>query len=283
MIYEIYLNIKGFTNRLKKDSVSAFSAQAAFFMILSIVPFLSLLLTLIQFLPISEKIVTSVTSDILPSAFSPMITTIIDEVFSKSNGAVISVSAILAVWSAARGVLSIIRGLNSVYHLEEKRNYFVLRFVSAIYTVLFVTAIVLTLLLLVFSNSIYKFFLKQAPVIAGLLAIFIDYKILLTAGLLVIFFLFVYKLVPNEKFQFINLLPGAIISSLSWILFSYAFSLYIDNFSNFSYTYGSLSTIAILMLWVYICMYILFIGAEINIYFKLYFEMLGNCFKKHKK
>lgn len=284
LISEFFLLFKGFLNQLKKDSVSAFSAQAAFFLILSIVPFFSLLLTLVQFLPVEKAEILKVVLDIIPSAFEPMCSTIIDELFSKSSGAIISISVIITLWSAGKGVLSIIRGLNSVYHVNEKRNYFLLRVISAVYTILFIIALLATLLLLVFSNSIYNFLKKTSPVIAEFTNIFFNHKILLVLCLLVIFFIFVYRLVEDtHSNSILFIMPGAIISSISWVVFSYAFSIYIDNFSNFSYTYGSLSTIVVAMLWIYICMYILFVGAEINQFFRIHFKMAYKYFIKCKK
>lgn len=283
MISEIYLIIKGFSNRLKNDKISAFSAQAAFFLIMSIVPFLSLLLTLIKYLPISETMLKDTVIQVTPVPFEPLVSSILEELFVKSNGAIISVSVLIAVWSAAKGVLAILRGLQAVYHVEEKRNYFVLRFISAIYTIIFVTAIILTLLLLVFSNQIYYALKKDFPMAADFISIFIKQKFILSMGLLTLFFLFVYKLVRKANASFINMIPGAIISAVSWVLFSYAFSVYIDKFSDFSYTYGSLTTIVLLMLWVYFCMYLLFIGAEINSYFQTYIENTRKHIRKIKK
>lgn len=272
MISEIYFIIKGFTNRLKDDHISAFSAQAAFFLIMSIVPFLSLLLTLIKYLPISQTMLLDTVINVTPVPFETLVTTILEELFAKSNGAILSVSVLVAIWSAAKGVLAIVRGLQAVYHVNESRNYFVLRFISAIYTVIFVTAIILTLLLLVFSNQIYYALKSDFPTAADFISIFIKQKFLLALCLLTLFFLVVYKLVRRSNNSFISLIPGAVIAALSWIVFSYAFSVYIDKFSDFSYTYGSLTTIVLLMLWVYFCMYLLFIGAEINSYFEVFIE-----------
>lgn len=272
MISEIYFIIKGFTNRLKDDHISAFSAQAAFFLIMSIVPFLSLLLTLIKYLPISQTMLLDTVINVTPVPFEPLVTTILEELFAKSNGAILSVSVLVAIWSAAKGVLAIVRGLQAVYHVNESKNYFVLRFISAIYTVIFVTAIILTLLLLVFSNQIYYALKSDFPTAADFISIFIKQKFLLALCLLTLFFLVVYKLVRRSNNSFISLIPGAVIAALSWIVFSYAFSVYIDKFSDFSYTYGSLTTIVLLMLWVYFCMYLLFIGAEINSYFEVFIE-----------
>lgn len=280
MISEIYFIIKGFTNRLKDDHISAFSAQAAFFLIMSIVPFLSLLLTLIKYLPISQAMLLDTVINVTPVPFEPLVTTILEELFAKSNGAILSVSVLVAIWSAAKGVLAIVRGLQAVYHVNESRNYFVLRFISAIYTIIFVTAIILTLLLLVFSNQIYYALKTDFPTAADFISIFIKQKFLLALCLLTLFFLVVYKLVRRSNNSFISLIPGAVIAALSWIVFSYAFSVYIDKFSDFSYTYGSLTTIVLLMLWVYFCMYLLFIGAEINSYFEVFIENSKHKFLK---
>lgn len=280
MISEIYFIIKGFTNRLKDDHISAFSAQAAFFLIMSIVPFLSLLLTLIKYLPISQTMLLDTVINVTPVPFEPLVTTILEELFAKSNGAILSVSVLVAIWSAAKGVLAIVRGLQAIYHVNESRNYFVLRFISAIYTVIFVTAIILTLLLLVFSNQIYYALKADFPTAADFISIFIKQKFLLALCLLTLFFLVVYKLVRRSNNSFISLIPGAVIAALSWIVFSYAFSVYIDKFSDFSYTYGSLTTIVLLMLWVYFCMYLLFIGAEINSYFEVFIENSKHKFLK---
>ena len=279
MISEIYLIIKGFTNRLNEDKISAFSAQAAFFMILSIVPFLSLLLTLVKYLPISQTMLFNTVINVIPAPFEPLVSTILNELYAKTNGAILSVSVFVAVWSSAKGILAIVNGLQMVYRVKIKRNYFVLRLISALYTIVFVIAIIATLLLVVFGNTIYHSLKKDFPLAADFISVFVKQKFILSFCILTLFFLFVYKLVRKANSSFINMMPGAVLSSISWIVFSYAFSIYIDKFSDFSYTYGSLATIVILMLWMYICMYLLFIGAEINAYFQTYIENT----RKHMK
>ena len=81
---------------------------------------------------------------------------------------------------------------------------------------------------------------------------------------LIVFFLLLYIAVPNRKSTISKELPGAMISAAGWMIFSYLYSFYIDNMTNFSNTYGSLTAIVFLMLWLYFCIYILFIGYEIN-------------------
>lgn len=273
MIFEIFLLLKGFTNRLKKDNVSAFASQAAFFFIMSIFPFFSVLLTLIKYLPISRDLVMQTVIDIIPKPFELIAESILNELFIQSySTAVLSFSVILAIWSSSKAVLAIIRGLNIVYHVDDKRNYFLLRLISAVYTVIFISAVVVSLLFIVFGNQIYFALQKDFPVIANIISIFIKQKLLISFCILTIFFILLYRLVGLKDDKTTIFFPGAIFSAISWIGLSYIFSVYIDKYSNFSYTYGSLATLILFMFWIYFCMYLLFIGAEINSYFKVYFE-----------
>lgn len=282
LIIELYKYIRNFLIRLKKDNISAFSAQAAFFLIMSIVPFFSLLLTLVKYLPISTNMLISTVQSFLPAVIKPMASLIIDELISKTNSAVLSVSVLVAIWSSSKGVMAIINGLKSVYHDEDNKNYILMRLISSFYTIVFVLAIIVTLLLIVFGNTIYSAMEKNIPAAAEFVGIFVREKFILSFCVLTLFFLFIYQLVKRKSTEFHYLIPGAIFSSLSWIIFSYGFSVYIDKFSDFSYTYGSLATIILLMLWVYICMYLLFIGAELNIEVQVWVDIVRKHIKKKK-
>lgn len=281
MIIEIYLLFKGFLNQLKKDSISAFAAQAAFFLILSITPLCSLLLTLVRFLPITESTVVQALMTVVPPSLEPVISTVIWELFNQGSSTLISISALVAIWSAGKAIMAIISGLNSVYHVTEKRNYVLLRIISALYTIVLIAAFLITLILIVFGNALYDVFKKYMPLVSDIIGIFIDNKILLTIGFLIILFIFLYRLVPNNS-SILFTIPGAVFSSVGWVVFSYLFSIYIDKFTHYSYTYGSLSAIGLVMLWIYICMYIVFIGAEINQYFRIHFQLLYQSLQKKR-
>ena len=271
LLSESYLILKGFTNRLKKDHVSAYAAQAAFFLFMSIIPFLSLLLTLIKFLPITQTMLYSSVYQIIPEPFEPLAKNILDELFTYNTNAYFSISVLLLIWTAAKGVMAVLNGLKSVYQIEERRNYLITRMISAIYTLAFVLIILVMMLILVFGNRIYQAIQQDYPKTAGILAVFVKQKLILSLLVLILFFIFIYKIVRfSAKTAFI--IPGAIFSSVSWSLLSYAYSVYINHFGRYSYTYGSLTTIVLFMLWVYFCFYLMLMGAEINSYFKVYFE-----------
>lgn len=268
MIRSIYEVIRNFMKKIRDDYISAFSAQAAFFIILSFFPFIMFLLTLLQYLPLTEISVVNTITKFLPLTIKDLIVDIIGELYQKASGTLLSVTVITAVWSAARGFFAIIKGMNAVYRIKETRNYFLLRIIASLYTVVFTVLIIISFFILVFGNKIYFYIQSKFPVLSDLALVVISLRTIVGLCILILFFLIVYIAIPNRKTRWLQELPGAIISAAGWMLFSYAFSFYIDNMNNFSYMYGSLTAIVLCMLWVYFCMYIMFFGAEINVVLK---------------
>ncbi|BBF44104.1 ribonuclease BN [Lachnospiraceae bacterium KM106-2] len=264
--------IKTSLAKFRDDFVGVFSAQAAFFIILSFFPFLMCLLTLLQYLPIGESFLMQTITDIMPSALHSFIIMIISEIYDNAGGTIISVTVITAMWSASKGFLAIVRGLNKIYDINETRNYFKLRFISAIYTFIFAILIMITLGFLVFGNRLYIWVVNAVPLLEDLALLIISLRTIGSLFILIGFFLLLYIFIPNRKTKFFAELPGAILSATGWLLFSYLYSFYIDNMSNMSATYGSLTAIVLLMLWLYFCMYILFIGAECNVLIRTFSE-----------
>lgn len=91
---------------------------------------------------------------------------IVNEVYNQSK-TVIPITAIVALWSAGKGVLAVSTGLNCAYELRETRNYVFLRIRASIYTILFIAAIVMALVLSVFGNNISIFIYHKMPVSCG--------------------------------------------------------------------------------------------------------------------
>lgn len=257
-------------HKIRDDYVGVFSAQAAFFIILSFFPFIMFLLTILQYLPISESMLMQSITEVIPTALHSTFILIISEIFDNASGTVISITAFTALWSASKGFLSIVRGLNSIYGIKETRNYFVIRFFSAIYTLIFSLLLIAMLGVLVFGNRIYVWIISIYPEIENLALVILSVRTIFSIAILVIFFLIIYVFIPNRKTKLLSELPGALLTATGWLGFSFLFSFYIDNMSNFSATYGSLTAIVLLMLWLYFCMYIMFLGAEVNTIIKKY-------------
>ena len=277
----LFFALKRLSKRFEADNLTAFAAQAAFFIFIAFFPFAMVILSLIKFLPIfnSEGLPEIDLSFISPTV-SELIQSIIIEAGEKGSGALISVTSVAALWASSKGVIGIINGLNSVYKTTEKRSYIRLRFTALLYTLVFLVILILTLGLLVFGNSLFNFVIELIPPL-GDISFFVDVtRWLLGMLLLVLFFMFLYTVIPERKTRMRNELPGAVISAVGWMGFSALYSFYIDNIANYSNIYGSLTAIVLLMLWLYFCMVILFFGAEVNDILRTH--NIGNFAKKRR-
>ncbi len=258
-----------FTKKLRDDHISAYSAQAAFFIIISFFPFIMLLLCIVQYFFIEESDMMKLFYQAFPNAVDSLIISVIDEIYdTAASTTLISVTAISTLWSAGKGFLAIMRGLNTVYQINETRRYIFLRITSALYTLFFALMLIATIILFIFGNRLFLWIEQKFPVLSNAALIIISLRTIIGLITLIIFFLLIYCVIPNRKTKIMNELPGAMLCAAGWMGFSYAFSYYIDNFSNYASMYGSLTAIVLFMLWMYFCMYILFLGAEFNLLFE---------------
>lgn len=257
-----------FIANITKKNISAYAASTAFFSFISTIPALVLVCYILPYTPLTQVDLIAAIQEILPDTVLPMVSQIITEIYKEQTLA-ISVSTVLLIWTAGKGMMALIQGLNAINDEEEKRNYFLVRFVVSLYTLGMIIAIVVSLFLMVFGETIFeqlKGVLSLIPYVSITIEILIHFRALVVIGILTIVFTFIYWLVPNRKVRYKKQLPGAMFAAVLWYVFSYVFSLYVDIFHGFS-IYGSLTFVVVIMLWFYFCMYIILIGAQINQYF----------------
>lgn len=276
--------IKEFMERVKEDHVSAYAAQAAFFLILSAFPFTILILTFTRFLPVTQSDFMLVIQELLPDEMEKWVMEILQELMDNSGNTLMSFSIIIALWSAARGILSISNGLNSVFRTEESRNYFLLRSIATLHTLIVAVALVILLVVFVFGNSLYQVVLNRFSFLNNIVTLILSVRV--AVGFVLLFFMFIamYKGLPNHKLSLKQATPGALFSALSWMIVSFGFSVYVNHFSNYSKVYGSLAGIAIAMVWVYMMMNLVLWGGELNVLIKEQFpDKVAPRKKKRKK
>ncbi len=279
MIWMVIGYVKTYLDKCKRDNIGAFAAQAAFFIIMSAIPFLMVFTSLLQYTNISQEYVTDLLCRAMPKYIEPILQPILNEVYSRSVG-IISITAIIALWAAGKALQYMTAGLNVLNGIDETRNWFVVRFWSIVYTVVFIFAIIIVLILMVFTEYIQRL-LDQAFGVWGLLVAIVSVRPLIRG--LVVFavltglFVWLFTQLPNKKVKALSQIPGALLCALIWYVFSIFLSIYVNFYNGFS-IYGSMSTIVLMMFWLYSCMYIMFMCAEVNVFFA---EVLGR-FMKNK-
>lgn len=261
---DIYQKITGITAGFNEDHVGAYAAQSAYFFMLCMIPIILLLLTMVQYTPVTKADVMTAVIQVFPSSVENLITSIVNQVYNQSTG-VIPVTIVVALWSAGKGVLAMASGLNCIYRCRETRNYIVLRIRATFYTVLFIVVIILLLVLSVFGNTLNLFIAEHIPLLRKVADQLIAARVFITPTVLVIFSLMLYRYLPNRRGRFRDQLPGAMFAAVGWMVISWVFSIYLDVFKGFSNMYGSLTTIVLIMLWMYFCMYCILLGGEMNV------------------
>lgn len=255
--------------KLDEDHINEYSAECAFFTILSFIPFIIFFLSLIQFTNVDRETIYFWIQQVVPTSMFRMIEGIIDEVYSKSVGTV-SIAVIFALWSASKSFYYLSKGLRTIYKSQKPNTNILTRIEGAFYTLVFVISIITFLVIMVFGNRIHLLLSTKFASIGKITAYILKIRgIILILGMFVVF-LFIYKFIPKNKLKFRDQIYGAGFTAVSWAITSWIFSIYIDLFKGFSNTYGSLTSIVLVMMWVYVCMYIILLGAEINIFIKKY-------------
>ena len=251
---------------IRKLYIPQRAAYAAYFMVLSIFPALLLILSSLRYTGLSVEDLMEFVGSFLPGALLEGAEDLVYSTYRSASGAVAGLSAITALWSSSRGIYGLLNGLNAVYDVSENRGYVYTRSISVVYALVFYAVILLTLGLHVFGNSLMNFLLGiDNPVVIFLLD-FIDLRFFFLLFVQTALFTVMYMALPNKRNGFIKSLPGGILASIGWLVFSDIYSIYVENFSGYANIYGSVYAIAIAMLWLYCCLSILLYGGALNKY-----------------
>ena len=253
---------KAFAGEIGRKHIAAYASSSAFFMFISLIPIILLLCSLVPLTPISQADLTEVIREYFPEMIAPLGVSIISEMYVKSS-AILSLSIVATLWSAGKGILALNQGLNVINEVKETRNYILLRIRACFYTVLMLLAIILTLLVIVFGSVIVRQVIGKIPDLQYLLEFFMSIRHVVFLVFLIILFVFMYSWLPNEKVNWRTQVPGAVLVASAWSAFSVGFSAYVNLFAGFG-MYGSLSTIIMVMVWLYFCMYLILFGALVN-------------------
>lgn len=261
--------------RIKNDEITAYAAQTTYFLILSIFPFLIFFITVIgRFIPITFG-VTDLFSSVhfIPNEITGLLENVLGDITREQNDTIASVSILFTIYSASRGVRAIMRAMNKAYNLRETRSFFQKMFISFLYTIGLALVIILALALVVFGRTLTSFLFGWLGISRYYVSVWNLIRLLVPIFITIIVLAFIYRSTPNVKLSFGYVIPGTVFASLASFVASFIFSYYINNFGNYSVIYGSIGSIIILLLWLYIISIILILGGELNASYKKFKEL----------
>lgn len=263
------LTVKGFLQdvilRMQRVDISAQGAQLAFFFLLSFFPLLIFAVQLLPFLNLEQAAVFEFLHNIMPAEVYDLIEGILAEVLTSRNTGLLSIGALGTVWSASAGISALIRSLNNAYDTKGRAGI-INRGLSLVFTLALVLVVLIALVLPVFGQQIGTFMFSFLGVKSDFIELWRSIRWTMPSIIIFVVLLGMYWMVPNTdpRLKIMSVWPGTIFSTSGWLILTTFFSRYIDNFSNYSATYGSIGGVIILMLWLYFTGMILIFGGLLN-------------------
>lgn len=250
---------------VQRLQVPLHAANACYFMVLAVFPALVLLLGLLRYTPLEVERLGELLYGILPEALAEGAEELILLTYDNTSGTVVGVSAATVLWSSSRGIYGVLTGLNAIYGVSENRGYVQTRFLSVLYTLAFLLILLLTLGLHVFGTELLAVLARTAHPFVLFLVRIVDFRSVLLLALQTLLFAAMFMALPNRRNGFWESMPGALLASLGWLVFSKLYSVYVEHYAHLTNVYGSVYAVALSMLWLYCCMSIVFYGGALNV------------------
>ena len=248
-----YRWVKKWAERVAALRIPLYAGNSAFFLLLSLFPLMSILLAILQRTSLQEADVLRLLAQVSPAALMPLFEDLLDGLYDVQPVSLISISAV-----------TVVLGLNAVDGVTETRGYLRLRLLGILCTLGMLLALVVTLLLNVYGKSLLRLLSAGGGFAARLLEFTMQELHLYSTVFLMIVFTLFYLVLPNRRRRLTRALPGALGAAIAWNVFSSALSFYVNHFPRASSLYGSLTLLLFSLLWLYICISIIFYGALFN-------------------
>lgn len=249
-----------------QDDMVTYAAALSYHSLFAMAPFLLFFVSLLDTLDLSEYIdwFLDNAQRVLPHEAFGVVEGVADEIRSRDQSSIISVGAIVAVWSASVGVRALMNALNSAYGVPETRAVWKKYLFSILLTLSTAVLLVLASLLMVVGPQAAEWGAELFGFGETFVTLWTWLRWPVIVFLLILMAALAFYVVPNISQPFRLITPGAVFAVLVWLVASWGFTFYVTHFANYDAVYGSIGGIIVLMLFLFISSNVLLLGAEIN-------------------
>lgn len=267
---DIYDAVDEFFSGMGSRRLTTYSSSCAYYLFMSLVPVIMLLVSVLQYTPLTRDVVLEAVADYVPDSLYEIVYFIVTSIYNGGRVA-LTVSILLTIWSASACMKALLRGMDSVYDAERKEDYIRFSLRACFYMIIFVFILMLSFFVMVYGGKILDYIEQSMPVNHSLDFLFTlakHLRFVIILALLALVFCLLYKWMPARRLKFRRQLPGAVFSSVAWAAFSFIFSFYVSLSDRFG-AYGYIGTIMVAMIWIFYCFYFLLLGGFINHYIEM--------------
>lgn len=250
--------------KIKRDDIFALASQLAYYIVLSFFPLIIFVTSLLGYMKFEPTALLNAMQRILPESVYILTESIIHEILGAQSFSLVGGSVFIAIWVASSGFRAVIKAINKAYDITEDRSLIKRTIIAYISTIIFAIAIIAALSVLVFGKIIGGYIIESLPLSGIVIYIWNGFRYAIIILVLILFFAAIYRYTPCRKLKWREVFPGAVITSIGWLVSSLGFSYYINNFNNYSRFYGSLAAVFILMIWIFLTSIFIIFGVEVN-------------------
>ncbi|MDR0879238.1 MAG: YihY/virulence factor BrkB family protein [Clostridioides sp.] len=258
--------IRRLVNKFNYGALSSRAAELAFFILLSIFPFILFFISGVAFIPeFHLNKYTGAIAGLMPASVFNIIYSIITSAMHNKNPNLLYTSFFLTIWTFSRSVKALIKGMNKAYNVEETRSFIKIMAISFLFTIALLVLIFSSIILLIYGEKIGFVIFGFIGLNRLFLTIWNILRYTVSILTIITIFIVLYKYTPNKKIRYRDALPGAVFATFGWFLVSYLYSIYTNHFANYEAIYGSIAEIIVLITWIYFSSWVLIIGYLINV------------------
>ena len=260
-LHELWEKAKALWGEFSRVGAETYASSITYFGFLSFVPLLALCISLVSLVGFGEEEVVAFLTAMVPDAFDDIVKALVGDAFRRS-GLAFSLSILVLLWSASKVVKALRRGLNAAYGMQETRNAVAVAGLSILATII-LGVLFAAIVYLVFSNPVIHALEAAIPglELAGLADV-VNPVVTVVLSVLVLDVCYAY--LPAGTRRLSTRLPGAVFGAVAWGALALGFRIYVEHFSNVTVLYGSIATIALLLMWMYFVSYIFIAGGFMN-------------------
>lgn len=252
-----------------KDGILAMRASSiAYNFFLAIFPTILFFFSIIPYIPIQnfDVLLMDALKNFMPSYAYETIRSTVEDIVSRQHGGVLSIGFFMTLYFSTNGINSIIEAFNKTSHAIETRSWVKQRLI-AILLMLIISALIIISITLISLNNYFVKWLVSLGFLKGSFVyhLIISVKYLILLSLVYFTYSFMYFLGPSKKQSFRFFSYGSTIATILTALSVVGFNFYINNFSKYNALYGSIGTLIIVLMWIYLIALVTILGFEINV------------------
>lgn len=257
--------LSGIWRPFTRNQPTLYAAGASFYILLSVFPALLFLLTVLSHLPVVLETALELLEYLIPDSFLPLADYIGQTISEGTSLALLSLSAFTTLWSASKGILALMDGLNAVLGVRDHRGFLRRRCMAVFYFLLLSVSLLATLCFHALGQWILAACIRHFPVFSDLWQRLLHLRFLYTLLPLTVLFALLYRVLPAVKTQLRHCLLGGIATAAGWLLFSSLFSVYVNVFARHQQFYNGFGFLILTLLWLHVCILMFLLGGIFSV------------------